>query len=228
MADSLNVMIVEDEVKIAKLLADFFNADGIRSTQVHDGALVIDEVRRQTPDCILLDVMLPNKDGFSLCKEIREFSNVPIVFLTARVDEIDRLIGLGFGADDYVCKPFSGREVVARVHAILRRVNSTRIGNSETLNYKAIQLDTERFQCHINGYLIELTPVEFRLLYALVNKPGIVFSRDTLMGHCYPDDRIVSHRTIDSHMKNLRRKIADYFDGDVPLQAVYGIGYKID
>lgn len=228
MTNNLNVLIVEDEVKIATLLADFLLADGIQSEQIHDGALVVDKVKTYSPDCILLDVMLPNKDGFSLCKEIREFSEVPIVFLTARVDEIDRLMGLGFGADDYVCKPFSGREVVARVHAILRRVQKPMESKSHVINHKAIQIDTERFQCHISEQLIELTPVEFRLLHAMLNKPGIVFSRDVLMSHCYQDDRIVSFRTIDSHMKNLRKKISDHIVGENPLHAVYGVGYKID
>jgi two-component system response regulator BaeR len=227
MNSDAKVLIVEDEVKIAQLLADFLAADGFSSLLVHDGADVINAVKLHEPDCILLDVMLPNKDGFSLCKEIREFSNVPIIFLTARIDEIDRLMGLGFGADDYVCKPFSGREVSARVQAILRRVAPKSDGATAIVSHGDIRLNTDKYECSVKGKVIELTPVEFRLLNTLIEKPGIVFSRDQLMGYCYSDERIVSHRTIDSHMKNLRKKLTDHLGEEMPLQAVYGIGYKL-
>ena len=220
------VLVVEDEVKIAALLEDFLKVDGFDVQQVHDGAEVIDSVKQYAPDCIILDVMLPNKDGFSLCKEIRTFSTVPIIFLTARVDEIDRLMGLGFGADDYVCKPFSGREVSARVQAILRRV-STSSSDEACVSFGAITLYPDRYECKVDSLSLELTPVEFRLLLALIQRPGIVMSREHLMSHCYQDDRIVSHRTIDSHMKNLRQKLQQKMGDTMPLQAVYGVGYKV-
>ncbi len=220
------VLVVEDEVKIAALLEDFLKVDGFDVQQVHDGAEVIDSVKQYAPDCIILDVMLPNKDGFTLCKEIRTFSTVPIIFLTARVDEIDRLMGLGFGADDYVCKPFSGREVSARVQAILRRV-STSSSDEACVSFGSIALYPDRYECKVDSLSLELTPVEFRLLLALIQRPGIVMSREQLMSHCYQDDRIVSHRTIDSHMKNLRQKLQQKMGDTMPLQAVYGVGYKV-
>lgn len=220
------VLVVEDEVKIAALLEDFLKVDGFNVQQVHDGAEVIDSVKQYAPDYIILDVMLPNKDGFTLCKEIRTFSTVPIIFLTARVDEIDRLMGLGFGADDYVCKPFSGLEVSARVQAILRRV-STSSSDEACVSFGTITLYPDRYECKVDSLSLELTPVEFRLLLALIQRPCIVMSREHLMSHCYQDDRIVSHRTIDSHMKNLRQKLQQKMGDTMPLQAVYGVGYKV-
>lgn len=223
-----HVLIVEDEPKIAALLADFLHASNFSTTQVHDGAEVLGVFSELQPDFVLLDVMLPNIDGFTLCKEIRSHSDVPILFLTARIDEIDRLMGLGFGADDYVCKPFSAREVVARVQTILRRTQARNIRDGEQVKvFKTIKMDTERYECRVNENLIELTPVEFRLLLSLISKPGVVFSRDQLMTQCYADDRIVSDRTIDSHMKNLRRKLTDILGDGMPVQAVYGVGYKV-
>ena len=148
--------------------------------------------------------------------------------LTARIEEIDRLMGLGFGADDYVCKPFSPREVVARVEGILRRVAlQTEVPAGELIEYKNIQLNLDNFTCTQNGKLIELTPVEFRLLGAMLRRPSKVFDRDTLMTKCYTDDRIVSHRTVDSHMKNLRAKLVTD-KSETILHSVYGIGYKIE
>ena len=231
------VLIVEDEVKIAQLLADFLHVEGFVTHIISDGANVIDYVKQHSVSFILLDLMLPNKDGLTLCKEIRQFSEVPILMLTARVDEIDRLMGLGFGADDYVCKPFSGREVVARVHAILKRVGNnpdsllnkqTNIPVGETVNYKAILLNVDKFECIVDDVKVVLTPVEFRLLGSLMSKPGHVFSRESLMNSCYADARIVSNRTIDSHMKNLRSKIANQLPSEEVIHTIYGLGYKIE
>lgn len=231
------ILIVEDELKIAQLLADFLHADGFVSHIISDGDEVIDYVKEHSLSLVLLDVMLPNKDGLTLCKEIRQFSEIPILMLTARVDEIDRLMGLGFGADDYVCKPFSGREVVARVKAILKRVGSNANNlldkkesttASEQLNYRAILLNVDKFECIVNDVKIVLTPVEFRLLGSLLSKPGHVFSRESLMNSCYADARIVSNRTIDSHMKNLRSKIATQLPSEEIIHTIYGLGYKVE
>jgi two-component system response regulator BaeR len=227
------ILIVEDELKIAQLLADFLHADGFVTHIIDDGDRVIDYVKEHSLSLVLLDVMLPNKDGLTLCNEIRQFSEIPILMLTARVDEIDRLMGLGFGADDYVCKPFSGREVVARVKAILKRVgnNPDSLVNkpvSETLNYRTILLNIDKFECIVNDVKVILTPVEFRLLASLMSKPGHVFSRESLMSSCYADARIVSNRTIDSHMKNLRSKIAPQLPSEEIIHTIYGLGYKIE
>ncbi|MBN27359.1 MAG: two-component system response regulator BaeR [Alteromonadaceae bacterium] len=230
MTSQQQVLVVEDEPKIAQILVDFLSLEGFLTHVVHDGDEAEAAIKQVNPDCVILDLMLPGKDGLSICKDVRKFSHVPIIMLTARVDEIDRLMGLGFGADDYVCKPFSPREVVARVQALLRRAAlgaPTEKTAPNILTFKHIRIDTERFECTINGSIIELTPVEFRLLKTLLGKPGTVFSREILMQRCYEDARIVSNRTIDSHMKNLRNKISLVDDPQPILQSVYGVGYKL-
>lgn len=223
------VLIVEDEEKIAQILVDFFTLEGFTTEVLHSGEHVISTIESHVYSAVILDRMLPVVDGLTLCKQIRQFSTIPILMLTARVDEIDRLIGLGAGADDYICKPFSPREVVARVQAILRRAQSQNIVSETTqrkLSYKDIVLDLDSYVCERKNQTIELTPVEFRLLKAFIEKPGHVFSREQLMDKGYVDGRIVSNRTIDSHMKNLRHKLMQN-DHISPLQAVYGIGYKL-
>ncbi|BCO19435.1 DNA-binding response regulator [Alteromonas sp. KC3] len=226
MQKDTSILIVEDEPKIAQILVDFFSTEGYATKVLHDGIHVIDTVKTARPDFVILDVMLPNKDGLTLCKEIRQFSDVPILLLTAKVEEIDRLMGLGFGADDYVCKPFSAREVVLRVSTILRRTQNKDPDTDNVLRYKNVSIDLDRHQCTINDHEMVLTPVEFKLLTALVAKPERVLSRNQLMHICYEDQRIVSARTIDSHMKNLRHKVSQATDGVELIHAVYGIGYK--
>lgn len=239
MSDNRLVVIVEDEPKIAQILVDFLAMDGFRTQVVNDGSEAVQQIELLNPAAVILDVMLPNKDGLTICKEVRAFSNVPIIMLTARVDEIDRLMGLGIGADDYVCKPFSVREVVARIHVILRRTEqavSQPTESASILRYKQVSIDLERYVCKVSEQAIELTRVEFRLLAAMLKKPGIVFTRDSLMSACYEDDRVVSSRTIDSHMKNLRSKLvqgakldaSNQVDCDDILHSVYGVGYKIE
>jgi two-component system response regulator BaeR len=200
------ILVVEDEVKIAQLLHDYMVQAKFTVTMLHDGSSVIDELKNQTYDMVLLDLMLPVKDGLTLCKEIRAFSNVPIIMITARVEEIDRLLGLELGADDYICKPFSPREVVARVSAVLRRVDSTAVA----LTNKAISLDEEKYQATVYGQQVELTAIEFNLLKVLAKEPGRIYSRAQLIDQIYHDHRVVSERTIDSHVKKLRKKIIVY------------------
>lgn len=226
-SDSL-IMIIEDEPKIAQVLVDFLALDGFPSVVLDDGMKAVEAIKQQKPSAVILDLMLPNKDGLTICREVRTFSGVPIIMLTARVDEIDRLNGLGIGADDYVCKPFSPREVVARIQAILRRVTPAEEETKQQLSYRELTLDLLKFTCHYEQQLMDLTPVEFRLLASLLQKPGVVFSRDTLMTTCYEDDRVVSHRTIDSHLKNLRTKLSSVMGDEVILHSVYGVGYKLE
>ncbi len=220
------ILIVEDEVKLAQLLIDYLSLDGFECQHLDDGALVVRWVKKNKPQFILLDLMLPNKDGISLCKEIREFSNVPIIIVTAKVEEIDRLLGLELGADDYICKPFSPREVVARVKTVLRRSEESNINtkNKETLD---LIIDPDKFIVTVCGVEIELTPIEFRLLSLLNKHRERVFSREYLMNHVYIDNRIVSDRTMDSHIKNLRKKIKRASSGKIIISTVYGVGYKM-
>ncbi|MEO1202691.1 MAG: response regulator, partial [Pseudomonadota bacterium] len=173
------VLVVEDERKIARLLVDYLDKAGYRAHWIDTGNAVDEWVRLNQPDVILLDLMLPGKDGLTICREIRTHSQVPIVMVTARVDEIDRLLGLELGADDYICKPFSPREVVARVKAILRRIALVRAQPDNA--YPGLEIDEQRFEVFLNGHALGLTPVEFRLLSRLASHPGRVFSRDQLM-----------------------------------------------
>lgn len=229
--DNTHILIVEDEEKIARLLADYLEREGYRVSLLHTGDSAVETVRSLQPDFLVLDLMLPGKDGLAICREVRQFSQIPIMMLTAKVDEIDRLIGLELGADDYVCKPFSPREVVARVKVILRRTAASAEpaeSADDEISYRGISLYPERFQCQVKGRGVELTPIEFRLLRALLSRPGHVLSRDRLMTQSYTDGRIVSDRTIDTHVKNLRRKLSLAGDGEDYLHSIYGVGYKID
>lgn len=223
------IIVVEDEPKIAQILTDYLKNDGYRVTVLEDGTRAVEVIKAHNPAFVILDLMLPGKDGLTICKEIRQFSQVPVMMLTAKIDEIDRLIGLELGADDYVCKPFMPREVVARVRTILRRVQGPAVtATDKAINYRHVKLELDRHRCISNGEIIELTPVEFRVLQTLMSHPGRVFSRDSLMDSCYPDRRIVSYRTIDTHVKNLRKKLSQAGASDELIHSIYGIGYKIE
>lgn len=228
--NNTHIVIVEDEEKIAQILTDYLKKDGYTVSILSEGTDAVEFIKDNAPGFLILDLMLPGKDGLSICREVREFSNVPILMLTARVDEIDRLVGLETGADDYVCKPFLPREVVARVKTILRRVDSVSsiIVNDDMLQYGDIKMYPNQFKCVVNEQNLDLTPVEFRLLKSLMDRPGFVYSRDKLMRSSYPDDRIVSDRTIDSHIKNLRHKLNDASDADELIHSIYGVGYKFE
>jgi two-component system, OmpR family, response regulator BaeR len=224
-ADAVSVLIVEDEPKLAALMSDYLTAAGYRVAVLEDGLRATAWIREHAPDAVLLDVMLPGKDGMTICREVRAFSDVPILMMTARVEEIDRLLGLELGADDYICKPFSPREVVARVKAVLRRV---RAADTPADVPASLLLDEETLEARLYGVVLPLTPVEFRLLHALQARPGRVMSRSNLIDALYLDHRVVSDRTVDSHIKNLRRKIADAGHGIDPIVSIYGMGYKLD
>ena len=219
------ILVVEDEPKIAQLLVDYLLQASYPTHHIGDGEKVVPWVRSHNPRLILLDVMLPGRDGMSICSEIRGFSDVPIVMVTARVEEIDRLLGLELGADDYICKPFSPREVIARVHAIMRRVASQNAPGGE---YLGIVVDRAQHRARVKGYNLDLTPVEFRLLGVLLGNPGRVFSRNQLMDRVYKDSRTVSDRTMDSHIKNLRRKVREFLPDEEVIRTVYGVGYKLE
>ncbi|MFT3953757.1 MAG: response regulator [Piscinibacter sp.] len=220
------VLVVEDEPRLARLLADYLDAAGARSSVLDHGDAVVPAVRAAPPDLIVLDLMLPGTDGLTICRTLREFSDVPIVMLTARVEEVDRLIGLEAGADDYVCKPFSPREVVARVRAILRR--QRRDPAPVEAPASGLVIDAERREARIDGELLDLTPLEFRLLGTLAGAPGRVFSRDQLIDRLHDDQRAMSDRAIDSHVKNLRRKLERVMPGREPIRSIYGVGYRYD
>jgi two-component system response regulator BaeR len=215
------ILIVEDEPKLAALEADYLAAAGYATHRIEDGLQVVPWVRANAPDLVLLDLMLPGRDGLEICRELRAFTDVPVVMVTAKVEEIDRLVGLEAGADDYVCKPFSLRELVARVKAILRRPRGAQ-------RAAGLALDEPRHVAALDGKALELTPVEFRLLAMLAEAPGKVFSRSTLLERLYPDHRVVTDRTVDTHIKNLRKKINEIRPGGDPIPSIYGVGYKLE
>ena len=216
------ILIVEDEQRLATLLVDYLQAAGFVGHWLGEGGGVVSWVREERPDLILLDLMLPGRDGMEICKDIRTFSSVPIIMVTARVEEIDRLLGLELGADDYICKPYSPREVVARVKAVLRR------SSNSGLALPGLVLDEPTMQATLDGCNLDLTAVEFKLLSFLHSRPGHIYNRDQLMEGIYVDQRIVSDRTIDSHIKKLRRKMEQVQPGCDLIRSVYGVGYKYE
>jgi two-component system response regulator BaeR len=212
------ILIVEDDIKIAALLADYMNAAGWQTNSVADGRSAVDAIRAGGYDLVLLDVMLPELDGIGVCREVRAFSQIPIIMLTARVDEIDRLLGLDNGADDYVCKPFSPREVVARARVHLRRAATPAVAASPFL------IDRAGMRVLHHGAALALTPLEFRLLAELIENPSRVYTRQQLLDFAHQDQRDIGDRTVDSHIKNIRRKLPDA----ECLQSVYGVGYRFE
>lgn len=217
------VLVVEDDPKIAQLLVDYLTLEGYAARPVGDGITALRLVERERFDALLLDVMLPGLDGIALCRAVRRLSPVPILMVTARVEEVDRLLGLDTGADDYVCKPFSAREVVARVRAQIRRAEG-RVGAGQP----PWVVDDAGQRIAWRGHWLPLTPVEVRLLRVFVSRPGRVFARAQLLDVLRADDRDVSDRAIDSHVKNLRRKIGAVDPDGEYIASVYGVGYRFD
>jgi two-component system response regulator BaeR len=217
------VFIVEDEPKIVALLADYLRHEGHAVESFGDGAVALAAARQNPPDLVLLDVMLPGLNGIEVCREIRRFSEVPVLMLTARVDEVDRLLGLDTGADDYVCKPFSPREVTARVRALLRRSRA-----SAGSDGRPWVVDEAGLKIVWKQSVLPLTPVEFRIFARLLAHPGRVYSRAQLLDAVHADLRDVSDRAIDSHVKNLRRKLLAADPAADPIHSVYGVGYPFD
>lgn len=214
------ILVVDDEVKIAEVLRDYLLQQGFEVSCLHRGDEVEAWVRQQRPALVILDLMLPGKNGLDICQALRRFSSCAIIMLTARVDEIDRLLGLELGADDYICKPFSPREVVARVKAVLRR--------GQKLTETGLVLDDGRWSAELNGRPVALTAVEYSLLKVLFGQPGRIFSREQLMDSMYRDERIVSDRTVDSHIKKLRKKLHEVSPQQELIHSVYGVGYKYE
>lgn len=215
----MKIFIVEDEPELAALVADYARAAGYEPVLFADGAEALAAIRAGAPDLVVLDLMLPGLDGLSVCRDVRAFSEVPIVMVTARVEEIDRLLGLDAGADDYLCKPFSPRELMARIKAILRRAGA---------RDRAIEVDEQGSRILAHGRPLELTPSEFAILAAMMRRPGQVFSRAQLLDLAREDSLDVTDRAVDSHIKNLRRKLAAALPGVEAIHSIYGLGYRLD
>lgn len=223
----MRILVVEDEPKLAEVLRTYLHAAGYEVECVFDGLGVMPSVRQAAPDLVLLDLMLPGRDGLDVCRDIRAFAPIPVIMVTARTEEIDRLIGLELGADDYICKPYSPREVVARVKAVLRR-SQLQPEPLDACQAEGLDVEPSTYRARLDGTVLDLTPVEFRLLALLASQPGRIFSRDQVLDGLYDDHRIVTDRAVDSHVKNLRRKLAQVRPGRDLIRSVYGVGYRLD
>ncbi len=221
----MNIVIVEDEDKLAEILSDYLVKAGYTTHIISNGTTALEEIKHLNPKLVVLDLMLPGTDGITLCREIRKDSNVPIIMTTARAEEIDRLLGLESGADDYICKPYSPREVVARVKAVLRRGKDIPARKTGGANFS---VNIDEATVHISDKKAVLTAVELKLLQTMADTPGRIYSRNQLMSRIYPDNRVVSDRTIDSHVKKLRQKLATLDAEAEYIHSVYGLGYKFE
>jgi two-component system alkaline phosphatase synthesis response regulator PhoP len=219
------ILVVDDEARIVKLVRDYLERAGFDVLAAGDGETALTLARREQPDLIVLDLMLPGVDGLDICRRLRQESSVPIIMLTARVEEADRIVGLELGADDYVTKPFSPGELVARVRATLRRVNG-QMGPATVIRAGEVELDTASLAATVAGEAVDLTPTEFQLLATLVRQPGRIFTREQLLEAVHGVAFGGYDRSIDSHIKNLRRKIEPDPRQPHYIETVYGVGYR--
>ena len=222
------ILIIEDDQKISDLVKLYLEKESFQTIASLDGKEGLELAEKESPDFIVLDLMLPEIGGMDIAKRVRRKSNVPILMLTAKSEEFDKVLGLEIGADDYLIKPFSPKELVARVKAILRRTETSReMDTLEKNRIKDLEIDQKKFQVKKKGKIINLSALEFRLLSALASHPGQVFSRSELMHNIYKEDNeIVFDRTIDVHIKNLRKKLKDNPRRPVYIESVFGVGYK--
>jgi DNA-binding response OmpR family regulator len=219
------ILIIEDDQNTAALIATYLEREGFDTQTVHDGARALALARQQTPGFVILDIMLPQVDGWEICRELRKLSDVPILMLTAREEEIDRVLGLSLGADDYVVKPFSPRELVERVKAILRRTTRREQPVAHFIHGELL-LDTEKRLVSLAGQVVDLTAVEYKLLQALMSAPGRAFSRDDLLNHVYERGETVVDRVVDVHIGHLRQKLSDDPAAPRYIETVRGFGYR--
>lgn len=223
------VLVVDDNEKIVEVLAAYLQASGYEVVTAHDGDAALATVREKRPDIALLDIMLPGIDGIELTRRFQREYDLPVILVTAKTDEIDRLIGLEVGADDYVSKPFSPREVVARVKAVLRRVERAGSGGAnEVVAVGDLVIDIGRREVSVEGTPVELTRTEFEILSTMASHPGRVYSRLQLLEAVSGDAFEGYERTIDAHVKNIRRKIGDDPKEPRYIRTVFGVGYKVE
>ncbi len=222
----LKILIVEDDVKTAATIRLYLEHAGFTAFLASDGAQAMEMIRMKSPALLILDLMLPRVDGLNVCSSVREFSDVPIIMLTARAEEEDKLKGLHLGADDYITKPFSPRELVARVQTVLRRTHKAEDSSGKGFHSGDLTIDFTRHQIHVNGSPVDLTPTEFKLLETLTRAPGRVFTRAELVERAFGPDFEGLDRTVDAHVMNLRRKIEPNRNQPSRIVTVFGVGYK--
>ncbi|WP_086930794.1 response regulator [Agarilytica rhodophyticola] len=228
MTNTKLVLIVEDEPDLASLLAQYVSNAGYTAHIISNGLEVEPWLEQNQAHLIVLDLMLPGKGGLDICKSIRKSKQTPIIMTTAKVEEIDRLLGLELGADDYICKPYSPREVVARIKTVLRRIEQTGDTVAQADTGVDIMIDQDRLRIIIRGVVLELTQIELNLFKLLYDEPGRIFSRQHILDNIYHDYRIVSDRTVDSHIKKLRKKLHDTHPSSDLIKSIYGVGYKFE
>jgi two-component system OmpR family response regulator len=222
------ILIVDDDAHIRDVLRFALDKEGFDTVEAENGRLALQKFASDKPDLVIMDIMMPEMDGISACRELRQSSAVPIIFLSSKDEEIDRILGLELGGDDYITKPFSPRELVARVRAVLRRVNQPAVDSEQTdkpLQHGRLKIDQGQFKVFWQEQEIIFTVTEFGLLRVLIQQPGRVFSREALMDAAYDFNNVVSDRTIDSHMRRVRAKLAEV--GVNPIETVHGVGYKL-
>ncbi len=221
------ILIIEDDANTAALITLYCEREGFKTLTATNGAAGLQKAVRQNPDLVVLDLMLPEMDGWDVCRQLRQKSEVPIIMLTARGDEIDRVSGLALGADDYVVKPFSPRELVERIKAVLRRTRHMQSPDKQILTHHMLRLDLHNRRVHIDDRSIELTPHEYRLLETLMSAPGRTFTRDELLARLYPmGEALVIDRVVDVHIGKLRQKIEANPPDPQYILTVRGIGYR--
>ena len=224
-----HILVVDDESHIREVVQYALEREGFQVTTRDDGSTLLEDCDRLVPDLVILDIMLPGADGLALCRRLRARSRLPILFLSARSDELDRVLGLELGGDDYLTKPFSPRELVARVRAILRRAQADEtVGEASAVRHQhgEIVVDVDRHECTVGGKAVSLTPTELALLTALLERPGVVLSRGQLVDRGYSSGHHITERTIDTHIKRVRAKFRQLGATD-PFVTVHGVGYKI-
>jgi DNA-binding response OmpR family regulator len=220
------VLVVDDEPHIRTVLRGYLEAAGFAVTEAADGESAVDEVRRHPPDLVLLDIVLPGIDGLEALRQLRTFSDVYVILVTARTEEVDKLVGLGVGADDYITKPFSPREVAARVKAVLRRDRGGRAAPAAVLRFEGLTIDSDAREVHVDGAAVSLSALEFDILAALAEAPGRVFSRRQLLEGVWGYDFFGDERVVDVHIRSLRGRLQDDAANPRLIATVRGVGYK--
>jgi len=222
------VLVVEDEQHVAELITLYLGKEGFDPIIAGDGPAALKMARELKPDLVLLDLMLPGMDGLQVFRELRKESRVPVIIATARGEEVDRVVGLELGADDYVVKPFSPRELVARVKAVLRRSAEGVAGEQEAIQFPGPRIDRSRHQAWAEGKEVALTPMEFRLLWYLVSHPDKVCTREELLREVWGEDSYSDARTVDVHIKRIRRKLRGDAEKEALIATVWGVGYRFE
>ncbi len=226
-----NIIVADDNKDIAALLSAYIEREGFKSVQAYDGEETIEKFKACNPVLILLDIMMPKKDGFEVCREIRKESSVPVIMITSRGEDSDKIMGLDIGADDYMVKPFSPGEVIARIKAVLRRVEITDDEKEKIIKFEGLEINIGEYSVKLDGRQINLTRKELDILYVLAQNPGRVFSRDTLLNRIWGYDYYGDNRTVDTHIKRLRAKLEM---GELPrdrpwdIKTVWGVSYKFE